>query len=56
MAARRITVTMSVGVALSDSPGMETPEQAIARADAALYNAKSLGRDRVTFAEGASAA
>jgi two-component system cell cycle response regulator len=51
-----VTVTMSVGVALSDSPGMETPEQAIARADAALYNSKSLGRDRVTFAEGASAA
>jgi two-component system cell cycle response regulator len=51
-----IDVTMSVGMALSGAPVMESPEQAIARADAALYSAKSLGRDRVTVAEGASAA
>jgi two-component system cell cycle response regulator len=53
-----ISVTMSVGLALADlsSAETETAEGVLARADRALYNAKSLGRDRVTFAEGASAA
>jgi len=35
---------------------METAEHVIARADSALYNSNSLGRDRVTVAEGASSA
>jgi len=51
-----ITVTMSVGVAFADPASMETAEHVIARADSALYNSKSLGRDRVTVAEGASSA
>jgi len=51
-----ITVTMSVGVAFADPAVMETPEHVIARADSALYSSKSLGRDRVTVAEGASSA
>ena len=37
--------TFSAGVAQWD--GTETPEQLLARADAALYEAKHSGRDRV---------
>jgi two-component system cell cycle response regulator len=51
-----ITVTMSVGVAFADPSVTETAENVIARADSALYSSKSLGRDRVTVAEGASSA
>ncbi len=51
-----VTVTMSVGLALTDNASLEMAEHLIARADRALYNAKSLGRDRVRVAESASAA
>jgi len=40
-----IPITISAGVAQMN--GQETPEQVIARADAALYNAKQHGRNRV---------
>lgn len=42
-------VTLSGGLALARE---ESPEQLIARADAALYAAKAAGRDRVIVAEG----
>ncbi|MDP1829061.1 MAG: diguanylate cyclase [Archangium sp.] len=42
--------TVSIGVA-SFRPGHETVEQTLARADAALYEAKRGGRDRVVCAE-----
>jgi GGDEF domain-containing protein len=51
-----IAVTMSVGLALADNSAMETAEAVIARADRALYTAKSLGRDRVMLADGVNAA
>lgn len=46
-----VRVTLSVGLALvpPDAAG-ETPQQAIARADRALYGSKSDGRDQVTLA------
>ena len=40
--------TCSAGVALWD--GAETPEELLARADAALYAAKVAGRDRTELA------
>jgi len=43
-------LTMSFGVAESQ-PG-EPPSRLVSRADAALYRAKALGRDRVCLAEG----
>jgi diguanylate cyclase (GGDEF)-like protein len=42
------SVTISVGVA-TYSKNIETPENIIAAADRALYQAKSLGKDRVEF-------
>jgi len=42
-------VTLSGGLALAHE---ESPEQLLARADAALYAAKAAGRDRVMVAEG----
>jgi PleD family two-component response regulator len=41
---------MSVGLALSRGAGGESPECLIARADGALYGAKSGGRDKVAAA------
>jgi PleD family two-component response regulator len=41
-------VTMSVGVAVA-RPGPLDTEELVGRADAALYAAKSGGRDRVAF-------
>ena len=46
-------VTVSAGVASWD--GEESVERLIARADEALYRAKSLGRDRVELTEGSPA-
>ena len=43
-------VTVSIGVVTSDADG--TPEGLLTRADAALYQAKSDGRDRVRLAPG----
>lgn len=45
---QQITVTCSFGVATAAEG--ETPEDVLARADAALYEAKSGGRDRVVIA------
>jgi diguanylate cyclase (GGDEF)-like protein len=46
-------VTISLGVATAISQSGDDPQSLIARADAALYRAKSEGRNRV-FAEGDS--
>ncbi len=46
-------VTISVGVALSLPGSRESVEEAVARADVALYKAKAAGRDRVEFEGGA---
>ncbi len=43
-------VTASLGVAGNDSGDVVTPMSLVAAADAALYRAKSLGRDRVEIA------
>lgn len=40
-------VTVSLGVAVVDPQHMELPEQAVAKADAAMYIAKKKGRNRV---------
>ncbi len=45
VAGQELTVTASVGVALS-SPEPCSPEDLLRRSDAAMYQAKSLGRDR----------
>ena len=44
-------MTMSIGVAECPTHG-DTPEELIASADAALYEAKGAGRDRVVAAGG----
>jgi diguanylate cyclase (GGDEF)-like protein len=44
-------VTMSIGIAEYPSHG-DTPEELIASADAAMYQAKSQGRNRVVAASG----
>ena len=44
-------MTMSIGIAEYPSHG-DTPEELIASADAAMYRAKSEGRDRVLVASG----
>jgi diguanylate cyclase (GGDEF)-like protein len=44
-----IAVTLSIGA--SQYGGGESPEQAVNRADAALYRAKAGGRNRVEIAE-----
>ena len=47
-----IKTTISIGV--SEFDGKESPEHAMSRADAALYAAKSSGRNRVCIAPTAS--
>jgi len=44
------TMTMSVGVASMVANGPATPDELVATADAALYQSKAGGRDRVTLA------
>ncbi len=44
-------VSMSIGVASSRHVGASSGEQLLARADAALYESKEAGRDRVTIAQ-----
>jgi diguanylate cyclase (GGDEF)-like protein len=46
-----LTVTISIGVARCESPA-DKPEDIVARADAALYDAKRAGRNRVAYAMG----
>ncbi|WP_300273612.1 diguanylate cyclase [Halomonas sp.] len=45
---QRVPVTTSIGVARLGE--RETPQQALERADAALYRSKAQGRNRVTHA------
>ena len=52
---RELTVTLSAGVA-EKAPDGETAESLIGRADAALYQAKESGRDRVVSATPGAAA
>lgn len=47
----RFTITLSIGVTVR-TPDMAAPEDLIARADKALYHAKTGGRDRVVAARG----
>lgn len=44
-----LAITISVGIALSAPGSAETGQSLIDRADAALYGAKTLGRDQVTL-------
>lgn len=48
---RSVAVTLSVGLAVSGAGSDDTAEGLIARADRALYAAKSDGRDQVTLAD-----
>jgi diguanylate cyclase (GGDEF)-like protein len=43
----RIPVTISLGVATSSDPSIETPDHMLMRADEWLYAAKQNGRNRV---------
>lgn len=47
---RRITVTVSIGVAAMPHPGVTSPDELIGLADKALYEAKHGGRNRVVRA------
>jgi two-component system cell cycle response regulator len=48
-------VNMSIGIASSRRVAASSSEQLLARADAALYKAKELGRNRITIAESPAA-
>jgi len=53
---RRDGVGMSIGVASAKCVSAATSEQLLAKADAALYQSKQAGRNRITIAETAAAA
>ena len=46
---RRVTISMGIASAVADEAA--TPELLIARADRALYRAKTLGKDRAETSE-----
>jgi GGDEF domain-containing protein len=47
---QRVDVTTSIGIAFHRAAGSSaTATELLARADAALYNAKAAGRDRFAF-------
>lgn len=48
---RSVPVTVSIGIALTDATGQLSLDDLLLRADTALYNAKSQGRNRVEVAE-----
>ncbi|MGH9093681.1 MAG: putative bifunctional diguanylate cyclase/phosphodiesterase, partial [Acidimicrobiales bacterium] len=48
---RRLTVAASVGVALADTPDPVTSDELLRNADAAMYVAKSRGKDRLEVFE-----
>ena len=47
---RQIPVTLSIGIAVGDTPAQLEPDQLMAAADEALYQAKAGGRDRIAGA------
>jgi two-component system, cell cycle response regulator len=53
---RPVGVSMSVGIGSIGSSAPTTVDQLIASADAALYQSKEMGRDRLSFATAAGAA
>lgn len=48
---RRITVTLSIGVAIGLASGEDTPVDLVSRADQALYAAKNKGRNTVVMSD-----
>ncbi|MBK9087634.1 MAG: GGDEF domain-containing protein [Holophagales bacterium] len=46
----RLQVTISLGVATAVRPVSPKPDEVVRRADSALYEAKSTGRNRVAYA------
>ena len=51
-----LLMTASMGVAVVDADGLESPKSLVERADLALYHAKQTGRDRICFFDGKTAA
>ena len=51
--ATRLRVTISLGVATTEKPASSAPDELVRRADAALYEAKTGGKDRVVVAPAA---
>jgi len=47
---QRVAVTVSLGGTTYHDSGTSSPEQMLAQADAALYEAKAAGRDRLLVA------
>ena len=47
---QRVAVTVSLGGTTYRDSGTSSPEQLLAQADAALYEAKAAGRDRLLVA------
>ncbi len=51
IAGAEVAVAISIGVAVADDPG-RTPEELLREADAAMFAAKTAGRNRVAVADG----